>query len=202
VENVMRDNMRGTQELYVESDSEHKKVDSVTPTEIDDFWKMDEYDIRNEKGYGKEIKSQVQMQESLENTIFESSKQKYDKKVNLYMNMNFWGKAKTMLTGKKPKNFQNGDTLSTSRHDSIMEILQPTFEKIELLRQDEIKNIEKIYSQLSEEEKQKREKEMGVTLENRIKQINSHYNREIEEIKEKYNNNLNKMTEKGGSPWV
>lgn len=155
------------------------------------------YDNNIQKQHEEDIRIGVQKAKETKQDIFNLSKQKYDEKMNAYMSMNFWGKAKTMLAGKKPKKMNNREIVATYGNESVEELLQPTLEKIELLRQDEIRNITELYSNMSEEEKMRREKELGTTLESRIKQINFHYDKEIEDIRKNYDSKLNNMVERG-----
>ena len=59
------------------------------------------------------------LRKSYVGSIMKSAKEEYDKQMNEYMQMNFWGKAKTMFSGKKPiKNASSEQIIATYGNDA------------------------------------------------------------------------------------
>ena len=72
--------------------------------------------------------------------ILKTVKEEYDRKMNEYMQMNFWGKAKTMFTGKKSK-----------KNASSLQIIE-TYgaDAIDIEMQGELRRAEREFNELVE----------------------------------------------------
>lgn len=61
----------------------------------------------------REREQEYQQYKSTTDRIKAGAKEMYDSKMNAYMQMNFWGKAKTILAGKKPKKMSDSEIIQT-----------------------------------------------------------------------------------------
>lgn len=62
----------------------------------------------------------------------------YNAKMNEYMSKNFWGKAKALFTGKKPKKMSEQEAIATYAHEGAQKALAGRTELIEQKRQEEL----------------------------------------------------------------
>ncbi len=74
--------------------------------------------------------------------IKSNAKHIYEEKMNAYMNQNFWGKAKMILTGKKMKKMSPMEIMKNYGEEAAQEELQKNKEHIIKQYEREIMNIE------------------------------------------------------------
>ncbi len=126
-------------------------------------------------------------------SIMKSAKEEYDKQMNEYMQMNFWGKAKTMFSGKKPiKNASSEQIIANYGNDAKNKEMQ-----------GELNRAEREFNQLVEWIKdyyQKHPEELTISIEERIEQERKLYQERIKNIEAKNDSYLNEATNavKGG----
>ena len=118
------------------------------------------------------------LRKSYVGSIMKSAKEEYDKQMNEYMQMNFWGKAKTMFSGKKPiKNASSEQIIATYGNDAKNKEMQ-----------GELNLAEREFNQLVEWIKdyyQKHPNELTTSLDERIEQERKKYQERIKNIEKK-----------------
>lgn len=120
--------------------------------------------------------------------IMTSAKEAYDQEMKEYMEMNFWGKAKTMFAGKKPK---------TKATDA--QIIKEYGEEAKVKEmQGELKAAKEEYEKSIEWLKEYYKafpKELSSTIENRLELAKKAYAEKLREIEERNNSYLEEANE-------
>lgn len=110
----------------------------------------------------------------------------YEDAVDKYMNRNFWGKAKAMLSGKKPKkDLTQQQLVDKYGSEAIDRILQPGVEKHEAEKAYQIEKAKKEFANNPEE------------LAKTIQQIEQFYSDKYNQAKDYYDQIYGTMKEQG-----
>lgn len=116
--------------------------------------------------------------------IIQGAKAKYDEKMNAYMNMNLWGKAKTILAGKKPKKMSGNEIMQTYASEITQIELQRTIEMKKRDYEEDIAWTKSYYTEHPEDLKP--DSETYNSIENIIASKQKRYAYEIKQLEEKY----------------
>lgn len=85
------------------------------------------------------------------NSIISGAKQLYDSEMQAYMNKNFWGKAKAMLSGKKPKQMKGSEIVQTYGKGIVDAKLANAIEARRQVMESNIEMITRHYTEHPEE---------------------------------------------------
>lgn len=128
------------------------------------------------------------LRKSVVGEIVKTAKNEYDKQMEEYMSMNFWGKAKTMFTGKKPK-----------KDSSDIEIIDKYGEEYKnKCMQGEIARAKREYDALVEWLKnyyEKHPEDQEASLEDRLNEEKEKYEARVREKIERNNSYLEEAKE-------
>lgn len=133
----------------------------------------------------KEMKEQRD-KEWREDKIFSISKGIYDEKVNAYMQMNLWGKAKTMFAGKKPKKLNNQQIVESYGNQAVEMIIAPGVEEIRRQKEAQLASVKVTYANDPK------------MLESAIRSTNEYFDKQLEQLQKTYDSTLNSVVNKGG----
>lgn len=152
--------------------------------------KIEEYPIKEEK-ISPAMEDRIR--KANVGSIMKSAKEEYDKQMNEYMQMNFWGKAKTMFSGKKPiKNASSEQIIAVYGNDAKNKEMQGELNRAEREFNQLVEWIKDYYQQHPEE--------LTTSIEERIEQERKLYQERIKNIEAKNDSYLNEATDavKGG----
>ncbi len=116
--------------------------------------------------------------------IIQGAKAKYDEKMNAYMNMNLWGKAKTILAGKKPKKLSGNEIMQTYASDITQIELQRAIETKRRDYEEDIAWTKSYYTEHPEDLKP--DSETYNSIENIIASKQKRYAYEIKQLEDHY----------------
>lgn len=83
-------------------------------------------------------KTRKENQKLREEKISSTAKEIYDEKVNEYMNKNFWGKARAIISGKKPKKMNEQEMIQKYATDAASRIKDPIVDELNRQRQEQL----------------------------------------------------------------
>ncbi len=120
-------------------------------------------------------------QEWRETQITHNANVLYEEKIEAYMAMNFWGKAKTLFAGKKPKKLNQQEIIQKYGSEAVEQVIGPARERLIIERDAQIERAKKDFIN---EPKQ---------LEYAIKAINQYYETKITQGQVQYNKTLDNL---------
>lgn len=141
----------------------------------------------------REREQEYQQYKSTTDRIKTSAKEMYDSKMNAYMQMNFWGKAKTILAGKKPKKMSDSEIIQTYGSNAKQVELEKMIQRRQQQFQEQVAWEQQYYTEHPEDLKP--DSPVFNSVENIIKNTTSHYNFDIENMKKDYQRQLEFITE-------
>lgn len=107
----------------------------------------------------------------------------YQEKMDNYMHQNFWGKAKTLFSGKKPKKMSEFEVVSTYGGQAVDKITFPAIERLQMQKADQLASIKEVYADDSK------------MLEYAIQQTNLYFDGQIKDLQSTYEKSLSNITE-------
>ena len=117
-------------------------------------------------------------------SIILGAKAKYDQKMNEYMKMNLWGKAKTMFAGKKPKKMTGNEIMQTYAEEVTQIELQKAIERKKKEFEEDIAWTKSYYTEHPEDLKPG--SDTYNSIENIIRYKVRKYEYEIKQLEKKY----------------
>lgn len=102
----------------------------------------------------------------------------YEQNMDAYMAKNFWGKAKALFTGKKPKKLNQQQVVETYGKEAVDEIINPAIKELMQQKQEQLDSVKKTYAN---------EPEM---LEYAIKSTEEYFDAEIAKVKATFDKSL------------
>lgn len=109
----------------------------------------------------------------------------YDEQVNAYMQMNLWGKAKALFSGKKPKKMNEQQIVETYGQQAVQQITAPGAEEILRQKTEQLESVRKTYANDPK------------MLEYAIKQTESYFNAQLEQMQKTYDSALSDVMSGG-----
>lgn len=120
-----------------------------------------------------------------EEKISTTAKELYDEQVNTYMQMNLWGKAKALFSGKKPKKMNEQQIVETYGQQAVQQITAPGAEEILRQKTEQLESVRKTYANDPK------------MLEYAIKQTESYFNAQLEQMQKTYDSALSDVMSGG-----
>lgn len=120
-----------------------------------------------------------------EDKISSTAKDIYDEQVNAYMKMNFWGKAKTMFAGKKPKKLNNQQIVQNYGNQAVEQIITPGVQEIMRQKEEQLASVKVTYANDPK------------MLENAIRATNQYFDTQLEQLQKTYDTTLTSVINKG-----
>ena len=126
-------------------------------------------------------KKQHEDKEWQKNQIMYNANALYEEKIEAYMAMNFWGKAKTLFAGKKPKKLSQQGIIQEYGTQALEQITSPAKDRLIMERDAQIEMAKKDFANYPKQ------------LEYAMKAINEYYKTRISQGQEEYNKTLNDL---------
>lgn len=104
------------------------------------------YSIDVENARRQQEKVELERREWREETITHTAQVLYEQKMDTYMEMNFWGKAKALFSGKKPKKMNQQEIIETFGKQAVKQITSPGIEEIMRQKQAQLESVKITYA--------------------------------------------------------
>lgn len=131
----------------------------------------------------KEAEDKIWREEKISST----AKDIYDGKMNSYMQMNLWGKAKALFSGKKPKKMNEQQIVENYGQQAVQQIIAPGAEEILRQKAEQLESVKKTYEHDPK------------MLEYAIKSTESYFNAQLEQMQKTYDSALSDVMSGGKS---